>query len=261
MRLGRIALEHNVKILLKNLVTDRNGHFVRGACSEPYEISAWIDSLNREIGSECFGFCMDVSVCKKCRQGLHEYIVALGKRIDAVVISESECNNEGGYQRTLDDWKDVIMGFREIGFDGIIIMEYSDSMRICPLKLKPNLFALASGFGEHFKWQIGIENALRKYNKRVLFGAGKMCSNYMKYYGEQYPPLFTCDNNSALWGSMVEGLEVKSPEALRDIPKDCVIFICNIYYDEINNQLLDMGVENPIERFNDEFLYETEKEI
>ena len=30
--------------------------------------------------------------------------------------------------------------------------------------------------------------------------------------------------------------------------------ICNVYYREIEAQLKDMGIENPIERFNDEFL-------
>jgi sugar phosphate isomerase/epimerase len=269
MRLGRIALQHNVKILIKNLVANYNGRLVRGVCSEPYEAAEWIDKLNAEIGSECFGFCLDTCICNICCQDLYEYIVAIGKRIDAVVLRDSDGSRESRrlpftctcYNQLQTDWLSLIRGLRQIGFDGVLIMDYSESKRFWPLKLKKQFLALANDIGEYFKWQIGIENALRKYDKRVLFGAGKMCINYLKYYGKKYPPLFTCDNNVALWGTVVEGLDVKSPNVLKDIPRDCAIFICNVYYDEIKKQLLDMGLDNPIEYFNDECLYEIEKEI
>ena len=81
-----------------------------------------------------------------------------------------------------------------------------------------------------------------------------MCRNYLKCYGEKYPPLFTCDNNGKLWGSVFEGLEVKNPQVLSALPKDCAVFICNIYYREIEEQLRQMGIENPIEFFNDEYM-------
>ena len=50
------------------------------------------------------------------------------------------------------------------------------------------------------------------------------------------------------------GLEIKSPECLKDLAEDCVIFICNIYYREIQQQLRDMGIKNQIEFFNDEYM-------
>lgn len=100
---------------------------------------------------------------------------------------------------------------------------------------------------DYFKWQIEIESFLKKYPSRILFGAGNMCRNYMKCYGEKYPPLFTCDNNKALWGTSFCGLEVKSPEALKEIVLDCAVFLCNIYYREIEEQISQMGIENPIE--------------
>ena len=49
-------------------------------------------------------------------------------------------------------------------------------------------------------------------------------------------------------------LTIKNPEELKKLPVDCAIFICNIYYDEIEEQLRRMGMNNPIERFNDEFM-------
>ena len=120
--------------------------------------------------------------------------------------------------------------------------------------LRPELLKMAKSVAAYFKWQIGMENLLKKYSSRVLFGAGNMCRAYMKCYGEKYPPLFTCDNNETLWGSVFEGLEVKEPRCLMNLPSDCAIFICNIYYREIEAQLRQMGVENPVEFFNDEYM-------
>ena len=97
-----------------------------------------------------------------------------------------------------------------------------------------------------------MEREMAKYPQRVLFGAGRMCRNYLLNYGEKYPPLFTCDNNPATWGTEVDGLPVKSPEELRKLPEDCAIFICNVYYREIETQLRDMGLPNPVAYFNDE---------
>jgi hypothetical protein len=51
-----------------------------------------------------------------------------------------------------------------------------------------------------------------------------------------------------------EGLEVKDPQALKSLPSDCAVFICNTYYSEIKQQLSQMGISNPIEYFNDEYM-------
>ena len=108
--------------------------------------------------------------------------------------------------------------------------------------------------GEYLEFQIELETVIKKYPKRVLFGAGNMCRNYMKCYGKEYPPLFTCDNNSNLWETEFEGLVIKNPEELKNLPDDCAIFICNLYYEEIQTQIEAMGLKNPIEWFNDEYL-------
>ncbi len=134
-----------------------------------------------------------------------------------------------------------------------MIVDFTDTLAVCSPLIRPALFRLAREVGDYIKWQIEIENNLKKYKKFVLFGAGNMCRNYMKCYGEKYPPLFTCDNNPKLWGTIFEGLEVKNPETLKHLPKDYCVVICNIYYREIEAQLHDMGIEN-IGYFNDEYM-------
>ena len=152
------------------------------------------------------------------------------------------------------DWLGVIRGLRDVDFDGELVIDFSGTMRAFSPLLRPALYKLARETVKYFSWQIGLEQGMKKYKKLVLFGAGNMCRNYMKNYGEKYPPLFTCDNNSKLWGTEFCGLEVKSPEALKNLPEDCGIFICNIYYREIEEQLRAMGVERNIEYFNDEYM-------
>lgn len=256
------AKKYDVQILLENQCRDFNGHLVRGICSEARQAAEWVDALNEAAGEERFGFCMDVGVCNLCGQNMYDFIQALGKRLKAVILRDCDGNHESallpftavrrGQFRT--DWLNLIRGLREIGFDGELIVDIRDTASAFSPILRPELLRMAKSVAEYFKWQIGIENLLKKYPSRVLFGAGNMCRAYMKCYGEKYPPLFTCDNNEKLWGSVFEGLEVKNPQCLMNLPADCVVFICNIYYREIEAQLRQMGVKNPVEFFNDEYM-------
>lgn len=262
LELAEEAEKNNVKILLENQCSDINGHLVRGICSDGREAAGWVDSLNEAAGEERFGFCVDVGACNLCGQNMYDFVQVLDRRIKAVILRDCDGTNESsmlpftcvkqGQSQT--DWLNLIRGLREIGFDGELIVDLQDTAASFSPILRPELARMARSVADYFKWQIEIENLLKKYPARVLFGAGNMCRNYMKCYGEKYPPLFTCDNNSALWGSEFCGLSVKDPESLKKLAPDCAIFICNIYYREIEEQLKSMGIDNPIEFFNDEYM-------
>ena len=71
-----------------------------------------------------------------------------------------------------------------------------------------------------------------------------MAQTYMDYWGERYTPAFVVDNNSQRWGQQFMGVEIKSPEAILDIPAEQRnVWICNLNYDIIGNQLERMGIE------------------
>ena len=256
------AKKYDICILLENQCRDMNGHMVRGACSEAGQAAEWIDLLNETAGESRFGFCLNVGVCNLCGQNMYDFILKLGNRLKAVILCDCDGNSEGallpftsvrqGQPRT--DWLNLIRGLREIGFDGELIVNLADTAAVFSPILRPGLLRLAKSVADYFKWQIEIEKLLRKYPSRVLFGAGNMCRNYMKCYGEKYPPLFTCDNNRNIWETDFCGLMVRPPEALKDLPEECAVFICNIYYREIEAQLRQMGIKNPIAFFNDEYM-------
>ncbi len=262
LRLADAAKKNKVQILLENQCCDINGHLVRGFCSDGREAAEWVDDLNREAGEEVFGFCMNVGTCNLCGINMYDFASSLGRRLKAVWMCEcvgSERDSMlpftgAGRGQSQTDWLGLIRGLRRAEFDGELIMDFGGTMAVSPLILRQEWIRMSKLVADYFKWQIEMEHTLKKYSLRVLFGAGNMCRNYMKCYGQEYPPLFTCDNNSARWGERFEGLEIRPPEALKEIPSDCAIFICNIYYREIEQQLRKLGIANPVEYFNDEHM-------
>ncbi len=261
IELAEVAKKQNIMLLLENQCRLHEGHYYKGLCSDPYEAAAWIDDLNKACGEERFGFCLDMGTATVCRQDIQELIVTLGKRIKAVILRDCDGYHEASllpfscaykYQQQ-SDWRGLISGLRKIDFDGHLIVNTEDAAATISPLLRTQFLALARAAAEHVAWQIGIDRALKKYDKRVLFGAGNMCRNYMKCYGDTYPPLFTCDNDDTRWGDTYCGLEIRPPEALKDLPEDCGVFICNLHYDAIQEQLEEMGIKN-IERFSDEYL-------
>ncbi len=261
LRLAALAREHQVMILLENQCRFVNGHLIRGICSDGETAAEWVDRLNQEVKEERFGFCMDVGVCNLCGQDMHAFARALGKRIKALVLRDCDGHRENSllpflctYQgQPQTDWLNLIRGLRDIGFDGELALDLSGTASGFSPLLRPQLLTLAKAVAEYIRWQVEIETQLGKYPSIVLFGAGNMCRNYMKCYGEKYPPLFTCDNNPKLWGTSFCGLEVRPPEALKELPDGCGVLICNIYYREIEKQLRELDVKN-IGFFNDEYM-------
>ena len=261
LNLAPVAREYGITILLQNQYRNISGHLVRGNCAEAFEAAEWVDKLNEKAGEAVFGFCVDSGVCSICGNDMHEFITTLGSRIKAVILKDSDGSSDTAMlpftcirgKEGQTDWMGLIRGLRDIDFDGELVMNFSGTSNAFSPLLRPTLFRLGKEVGDFFKWQVELEQNLKKYKSIVLFGAGNMCRNYMKCYGEKYPPLFTCDNNPKLWNTEFEGLMVKNPEELKNLPEDCGVYICNIYYREIEAQLREMGITN-IEYFNDEYM-------
>ncbi len=256
------AQKADINILVMNGLHNLNGHFLRGFCSESAQAVSFVDELNNKAGSEIFGFCLDVGVCNMVGQNLYDFVTTLGRHLKSLYLYE---NDGVHYNRLMPffaangagsqfDWLNLIRGLRAVRFDGLAIMDFSTTMATLSQLLRPSMLEFAHKVAKYLEWQVDMEATLDKYSSRVLFGAGNMCRAYMKCYGEKYPPLYTCDNNSSVWGNEFCGLIIHNPEDLKSLPLDCAIFICNSYYDEIEQQLRDMGLKNPIESFNDEFM-------
>lgn len=262
IRLSKIAVEQGVQILLENQTRNINGHLIRGICSDEIEVAKWIDILNDKAGGKVFGFCMNVFAYNLCGQNMHEVIRILDDRIQAVIISEGDGSHANSMlpftsvcaKCTQTDWLQLIRGLREISYDGALIFQLEDTAGGFPPVLRPHLMQLVKAVANYFQKELEEEKLLKKYSRRVLFGAGNLFRFYMSCYGEKYPPLYTCDNNPELWGTDICGIPVKSPGELKKLPEDCPIFICNLYYRDIRFQLEEMGIKNPIEFIDGDYL-------
>ncbi len=255
------SLDSDIRILFVNKGKNINGHMVRGICAEPEEAVKWVDTLNELAGKKRFGFCIDIGTATVCGQNLYTAMVPLGERLEAVIVRDCDGVHDismlpytACIQGQQTNWLYMIRALRKIDFDGDFIIDLADTYKGFVGPLRPSILKLAHEIGELFVWHVGMERMVKKYDKRVLFGAGNMCRAYMKDYGRDYPPLFTCDNNSSRWGEEFYGLTVENPEKLKELSEDVAIFICNIYYDEIDEQLRSMGLKNPIECFSDEYM-------
>ncbi len=262
----RETLSGAFQILIENQCKYQEGHLVRGVFSDPYEINRWLETLQQEAQDRDydvhFGLCMNTGILSICGMDIYEFTMEVSRWIGAVVIQDNDghvedglmpfsCVRRYGFQTR---WLEVIRGLRSISFDGLLILNIESSAKHYPPLLRPEMLKLSKSIMDYFVWQVHMADAMKKYDHVVLFGAGNMCRNYLKNYGEKYPPLFTCDNNPARWGEDFYGIKIESPEKLRDLPENTGIFICNIYYREIEKQLQDMGITEGIEFFNDEFL-------
>lgn len=260
LKFGKLAKENNICVLMENQCDYINGHPVRGMCSDIDTLSRFIDMLNGELGGDILGFCLNTEVCDLCGQDMGEMAAGLGERLKAILVKEYDDGygigrlpGVGGNSRK---WFSLIQGLRRIEYDGLFIMDAGNALRGFSHLLRSQLYPVIKSVADFFCWQIEMERQLKKYPVRALFGAGKMCHNYMKYYGKSYPPIFICDNNPRLWGTQVEGLDVKPPEVLGQLPENGGVIICNVFYDEIARQIRAMGIQN-IAAFNDEYMRET----
>ena len=242
---------------IRPLITNRTAYFsgrsLRGRFCETHDALELIERYGRDK----LGFCLDIGEANLCGQDPAEMLYALRDAVDAVTVRENDGMHGASYiPFTIVgavDWGSFFRGMRGIDFDGELVFEIGTSMAAHPIPLSGDVVRQVFRTAEYFRWQIEMDRMVAKYPRRVLFGAGNMCRNYMRDYGREYPPLFTVDNDSRVWGSTFEGLEVKQPEALKELESDVAIFICITYYREIREQLLAMGLTNPIEEFNDEY--------
>lgn len=94
------------------------------------------------------------------------------------------------------------------------------------------------------------------YGKKIyLFGSGRYTKRFLDKYGNIYEIAGLLDNARQKWGECFEGYEIFSPEVLQTIEVPYKVFICIKDYQEVLDQLLDMGVRE-IAIFNPTLEYE-----
>ncbi len=85
----------------------------------------------------------------------------------------------------------------------------------------------------------------RAPKKLILFGSGRFTERFLFQFADDYEIYSIIDNNSAKWGTEMEGIPVNPPTILNDIlPEERHIIICIKGYNGVVKQLEDMGIHD-----------------
>lgn len=79
--------------------------------------------------------------------------------------------------------------------------------------------------------------------KLILFGSGKYCIDFLNRYGSFYSPKIIVDNQKDKWGDSVNGIQIESPEIIKQLKKgEYKVLICIKNYMPVIKQLQDMDI-------------------
>lgn len=112
--------------------------------------------------------------------------------------------------------------------------EFMKSHGVDFISLVPSSFSCAAGRNamSMFLHVAGIQK------KVVAFGSGAFFDRLFALQGGGFHPLFAVDNDSKKWGTVKNGVRIKSPEALgAEDADECVVVVCSKKNDEIVEQI------------------------
>lgn len=257
------VLENNIPIFIENgfCGSDAVGY----NCNDFSEIDGLrevIDFGNDLCGEEIFGICINVGYANLLAKEIKAYIEKCGSNLKLVHINDNAgFKNEkqmpytftrGRGDYTTTDWTRVIAALIKVGFDGYMVFDTEGLFNRIPEMIIDRILGMLVCIAQHWLLIITFEDLLNCGRKIILFGAGRMASNYMYIWGDKYKPCFIVDNNDKRWGTLHRGIEVKSPDSIYDIPEDeRLVLLCNMNYEAIGLQLRKMGV--PYVKYDDNY--------
>lgn len=161
-----------------------------------------------------------------------ERIVAKGDLLDRYGLSECE-----------DMWQRMSSRFTDVLRNQKPLRPYYENKRIDGRILYTNREKINYSAKEYQKIFVDIFDGFDDSKKLILFGSGRFTERFLFQFAGDYDIYSIVDNNSAKWGTTMQGVPVNSPDILREIPEsERHIIICIKGYNGVVNQLKDMGI-------------------
>lgn len=243
----------NIRLCVENGYFQENGHFVRNNTCDSHELLNRIHAWNRQMGHNCIHIALNIGYANLFGYNIGAMIEELMNDIILLHVNDNDGIHDmhqlpysftSGRGRLSTGWYKIVWSLTKIRYDGAFLFDVDGLLANTPEGLVTDMMKLTYAIYEEWERQLHIENALGQAGKTlVLFGAGQIFRNYMAVWGKEYPPAFCVDNNPEIWGEIRCGIEVKQPEAILEIPpEERNVWICNLYYRQITEQLRQMGV-------------------
>lgn len=80
--------------------------------------------------------------------------------------------------------------------------------------------------------------------KIYLFGSGKYAEQFIEQFGQHYDIAGAVDNNENRWGENISGIEIYTPEILKEINVPFKVFICIKFFEDVLTQLKTMDIRD-----------------
>lgn len=166
-----------------------------------------------------------------------ERIVPRKETMDRYGLSECEdiwMRMSSRFTETLRNQKELRSYYENKRIDGRILYTNREKINYSAKEYQRIFVDIFDGFD-------GTANGKEK--KLILFGSGRFTERFLFQFANDYEIYSIIDNNSAKWGTTMEGIPINPPDILKDIPADeRHIIICIKGYNGVVNQLKNMGI-------------------
>lgn len=233
---------------------DDSSGYLHNGYSDVAELKRIADYCNRLCERPIVGICYNVGYGNLLAKNIRSQLYECREYLCMVHVNDNGGRKNDkqmpytftkGRGELSTDWYHIIGELMRMEFEGWMIFDTKGVFARCPVAMQNQfvrlLYAVAMEWESQFTFAKRVLDQSDK--KLILFGAGQMLFDYMRVFGEQYPPYFAVDNGEARWNTEVQGVPVKSPRAILEVPEEeRNVVICCMYYDAIGAQLREMGV-------------------
>ena len=246
-----------ITICIENSYQVLEGKALRNEFSEIRQLKKLLAQLRADQPQVSFGIALNIGHAGLLAQNAAEMLRQAAADCRMVYVNDNDGRKDyhqmpytftAGRGALTTDWYGIIRALHAIGYEGPVIADVTGLTQAAPGQLHIPMLRLLMSVLTGWEEQLSLEKRLSQNGrKRILFGCGIRFENYMKVWGQKYPPAFIADNNAALWNTEKDGIKICSPEEILHIPKEQrFVLICNMYYREIGQQLQKMGISYEI---------------
>lgn len=245
----------DVDIYLENgYISGKDGKICYSDYSETKDLSVMVKEFNNMTGKKNFGICVNMGYVNLLVQNVRRVMEYAGDDLKLVHMNDNDGFSDqhqmpytfttGRGDRSTDLYR-AIGALIRMKYQGYLVFDTIGVFKRIPGQVQGAFLNMLNSIEKLWEEEFSFEEKLNQPNKKlVLFGAGVMAGKFIHMWGDKYPPVFLVDNNKDVWGTKRGGFEIKSPDAILEIPSEQRnVLICNMYYDEIGKQLKEMGIE------------------